>query len=111
MDLFDFADHSGLDLLDDTAVVIPGVDLGSHLGLETLFTGDFLHLANLPHVVGQRLFAVAVDPPAHRRHRDDGVGVVGGADEDPVDLVAELIEHIAPVGERLNVGEFLFGGG
>ena len=62
--------------------------------------------------VGQRLLAVDVLAALDRRHRDDGVHVVGRADDDRVDVLL-LVEHLAEVLVPLRLGNFVedLGGG
>src|SRR5262249_9761899 len=81
--------------------------LVAHLRADVVLLGEHAHLPRFPHRVAERL--LAVDVLAHPDGLDAGRGVhvVGRADGYRVDLVAELLEHLAVVVERLGLGEAL----
>ena len=83
-----FANRSSLDEFDCSAVVGSGVNLGAHLGCDFSFLlGIFLlHPPCFLHGVGEGFFAIDVFTGAHCRDRCRGVVVVGGADDDGIDL-------------------------
>ena len=92
------ADGAGLDQLDDAAVVVVGVDLGAHLGGDLGLGGGLADDPGLADVVGQRLLAVDVLAELQGRQGGEGVGVLGGADDDGVEVVG-VVEDLAEVAE------------
>ena len=107
-------DGAGLDQLDDAPVVVAGVDLGSHLGRDLGLGGGLADDAGLPDVVGQRLLAIDVFAQLQGRQGGEGVGVLGRAHDDRVELAGVVVElaevataarvrvvHRGPVDRRL----------
>ena len=74
-----------------------GVPLVAHLRRDACRLGGLGQLAALVQRVRQRLLAVDVLAGPDRRHRGDGVDVVGRADRDGVDVLGFLVEHLAEV--------------
>ena len=64
----------------------------------------FIRLADLADRMGQRLLAVDVLAAIDGGHRRHGVVVVGRADEDPVDILLHLVQHLAEIAELLGLG-------
>ena len=60
---------------------------------------QLLHVLRLGDIERHRLLHVHVDAALHRPHRREGVVVVRRADEDRVDGVSHLVEHLTVVGE------------
>ena len=59
--------------------------------------------------MAERLFAIDAFAQLHGDHGGRRVVMVGGGDEDRVDLLADLVEHHAVIGEDLElVGIHLF---
>ena len=54
-------------------------------------------LAGLKHFVRQRLLTVDRFAVIHGRHRGRRVGMVGRRDDDGVDLIAQLAQHLTKV--------------
>ena len=79
------ADHPGLDPLVGEPGALGGVPLVAHLGGDAGRARGLGQLAAFVERVRQRLLAVDVLARADRRHRRDGVDVVGRADRDGVD--------------------------
>src|SRR6266702_1524973 len=108
----DFANGAVLHPLDDAAHVLRGMALKAGLrGLMGIFLRGLHHGAHFIDIVGKRLFAVDVLAALHGGQCGDGMSVVGGGDDDCVDLLVHLVEHDAPVVEALRVRVFLNGGG
>ena len=103
VDLVDRPDGAGLDDLDRFAQAVLGRTLVAHLRGHLHLGGHVAHLAGLGDRVRQRLLAVNALALLHGHQAGRRVRVVGGADGDGVDLVAELVEHLAVVGELLRV--------
>ena len=88
-------------LADEVAGVALVPQLGRHAGL---FRHPG-HLARLPDVVGERLFAIDMFALAHRRYANISVQVIGRGAEDGIDGLL-LLQHHAEV---LVVGHFEVG--
>ena len=97
MDLAHRPDHPGLDPLVGEPGALGGMPLVSHLGGDAGGTRGLGQLAAFVQRVRQRLLAVHVLARADRRHRRDGVDVVGRADRDGVDAARFLVEHLAEI--------------
>ncbi len=80
-----------------------GVPLIAHLGYDVHRVGRFHQRPCLPDGSGQRLLDVDVQSALHRLLRGDGVEVVRGRDDDPVDFVFQVVEHAAVVGVALGL--------
>ena len=74
-----------------------GVPLVAHLRRDAGRLRGLGQLAAFVERVGERLLAVDVLARADRRHRGDGVDVVGRADRDGVDVLRLLVEHLAEI--------------
>ncbi len=77
--------------------------LVAHLRGDFVLGGHFGQLPRLGDVVAQRLLAVDALAQLHGDHRRQGVMMVGGGDEHGVDLLAELVEHLAVIVEALGL--------
>ncbi len=62
------------------------------------------HLAALMDAVGQRLFAEDVLAALHGGDGGDSVVVVGRGDHHGVDLLLQLVEHLAEIAKLLRLG-------
>ncbi len=100
----DRADHAALDQLDDAPVVVAGVNLGAHLRRDAGLRRSLADDARLVHVVGERLLAVDVLLQLQRGQRGERVRVLGGADDDGVELIG-VVEHLAEVLEPSRLRE------
>ena len=109
MDVAHGPDSPCLNKLHHPPVIVPGVDLSSHLGDEFVLAGDCCHQSGFVDAVGQRFLAVAMLAEFHRHHPGRGVDMIRGTDHDRVDLVVHLIEHRAEILIPLGRGEFLKG--
>ena len=98
----DFADRSddpGIQVLLQRPPHARGVPLVAHLRRELgIFRRGLADQARLPDVVGQRLLAVDVLAVGQRQVRRKRVGMLGGGDDDRVELVG-LVEHSAQIVE------------
>ena len=92
------ADLAGFDLGGGFAHRIERGELIAHLRGDAHFAGNLAEPACFPDRVGKRLLAVDVLAHLHRLGRDHRMTVVGHGNHHCVDLVAELVEHLAVVG-------------
>ena len=99
VDFLHGADLAGLDLRGGLAHRVEGRVLVAHLRGDAMLAGEFAEAAGFPDGAGERLLAVDVLAHPHRLGGDHGVGVIGRADGHGVDAVAQLVEHLAVVGE------------
>ena len=90
------ADRAVLDPLLDQADALARAPLVAHLGDDLVLARGLGQRPRLGHRARQRLLHVDVLAELHRRHRDDGVGVVRRRDDDGVDVLL-LLEHHAEV--------------
>ncbi len=81
-----------------------GVALVAHLRNDLVFAGDLGHFAALVDGVGQRLLAVDVLAAFHSGDRGHRVVMVGRGHHDGVDLLVQLVEHLAEVAELRGLG-------
>ena len=95
----DLADTAGLDELHAGAVFLGGVDLIAHLGADLRLGGLQAELPGFPDGMCERLLAIDVLAEAHGGHGGQGMHVVRRRDGDGIKAVAELGEHLPPVGE------------
>ncbi len=93
----DVADGFGLDEFDDASVVVGGVDLGAHLCGDAGFDGFFGDGAGFGDGVGEGFFAVDGFFEVEGAHGCGGVVVVGGGDDDGVDVGGFFVEQVAIV--------------
>ena len=105
VDVADLPDRPPLHELDNAPVVGVGMDLRPHLRGDAGLFGRLGDNARLADVVRQRLLAVDVLFLAKRRQRREGVGVLGGADDDSV-VLRRLERLVEPpvVAEALGAG-------
>ena len=106
MDARHGADLAGLDDLDHAAIVVAGVDLRAHLRDGFLLGGQAAHLPHFVDRMGQRLFAIDVEPAPQRPHDGNGVRVVGRRDDDGVEVLL-LVEQLAEVDVGLGLRKAL----
>ena len=88
----DRPNRPGLDQFDDASVVVARVDLRAHLGGDLGRGGRLANDPRLPDAVSQRLFAVDVLPQAEGGQRREGVGMLGRAHDDRVELARVVVE-------------------
>ncbi len=105
----DFADGLGLDEFDDSAVVVSGVDLGSHLCGDADLVGFVGDRAGFVDGVGEGFFAVDRFLEVESTHGGGGVVVVGGGDDDGVEVGCFFVEHLAVVAVVSRLGMNLGG--
>lgn len=86
-------------------VVASGVALVAHLGDDAGTVGEVDEALSLAEGVSERFFDVDVLAEGHGEHGDAEVGVVGGSDEDGVDVVRHGVEELAEVGEGFGLGK------
>ena len=98
---------AGADELDARAEPVLGGALIAHLRAELFLGGEGPHQPGFLDRPGQRLLAEAVLAHSHGHDAGRGVGVVGRADGHGVDLVAELLEHLAVIKVLLCFGILL----
>ena len=91
------ADDAGRDPVVDAAGSFAGMSLVAHLRGDLRFRRHTGQEPRLVHGIRERLLDVDVLAELHRGDRHRGVQVVGGGDDDRVD-VALLVEHLAEVG-------------
>ena len=97
----DLADGPRGDVLGDAADRLAAIALVAHLRQDLLLPGGLGQGIALGDVVGQRLLAKHVLAVVDRPHGSRGVVVIGGGDQDHVEVVMALIEHLAIVVEIL----------
>ena len=105
------ADGPVPDPLAEDADRVGRVPLVAELRDDVVLLGGLHQPADLIDRVGQGLFAVdvlAALDGGHGRHR---VGMVGRGHHDRVDLLVELVKHLAEVAVLPGLGPFLEGGG
>ena len=90
---------------------VEGVPLVAHLRDDLVLLGGLHQLADLVDRVRQRLLAVDVLAALDGGHGGHRVGMVGRGDDDRVDLLVHLVEHLAEVAELLGLGIVLEGVG
>jgi hypothetical protein len=105
VNLLHLADDTGLDQLDDAAVVLGGVDLDAHLGRHLRLRRLLADLARLEDVVGERLLAVDVLAVLQGQHGRRRVRVLAGADDHGVEG-GGMVKELAEVGELFGVAVF-----
>ena len=107
VDFLDRAESVGAEQFDAGAEAVGRRALVAHLGAEVLLGGELPHYAGFLDGPGQRLLAEAVLAHLHGHDAGRGVGVVGRAHGDGVDLAVHLLEHLAVVEVLLGVRELL----
>jgi hypothetical protein len=102
MDFPHATDGSGLDYLDDSSVVVAGMDLSSHLSRQFGVGSRLGDEPRLLHVVCQRLFTIDVFSQPQRHDGRGSVDVVGSAHGDRVEpgLLQQLAKIIIFLGLR-----------
>ena len=97
MGLTDLANDTSPHKFDGSAEAALGGTLVSHLSDNFVARGGFPHDPRLVDRTCQRLFTVNVFAQLQRRNRGDSVGVVGCRDQNRINLLFHLIEHLAEV--------------
>jgi hypothetical protein len=95
--LADLAHRSVLDELEDTAELIGGHALITHLGCHFLFLGDLSQGTSLCDIVSHGLLDVDRLAALHGSRGDQRVIVVRGSHDDSVDLTTLVLEQFAEV--------------
>lgn len=96
-DASDVFDDAGFAPCLKLEIVGTGMPLVAHLRGDTAACGEVHHALALAKGVGEWFFAVDVLAERHGQHGDGEVCVVGGGDDDCVDLIAHCVEHLAEV--------------
>ncbi len=99
VNFLDLADYAFLQQPRSQPVFKVGVNLVSHLRDELFLFGEQPHLTRFPDRVRQRLLAITVFAAIHGEHRGRSVHVIGGRHDDGIELVAQLLDHLAVIGE------------
>ena len=107
MHFLDLANGAGLHQQRRHAVEARGVNLDAHLRHDALEPRILRQLPRFVEVVRQRLLAIDVLAQLQRAHGDRRVHVVGGRDVHRIELLAFLIEQLAPVLVDSGAGEVL----
>ena len=97
MDFGDVADFARPDHLGALARAFVRVALVAHLRGDLVFVGRLHQLARFPDGAGQRLLHVDVLAALHAPHGGGGVHEIGDGDDDRVDVLVFLVEHLAEV--------------
>ena len=95
-DVFDYARFTPCFKLE---VVRTGMALVAHLRGDPAARREVDHALALAKGMGERFFAVDVLAQCHGEHGDGKVRMVWRGDDDRVDFVAHLVEHLAKVSE------------
>ncbi len=111
MDRLHVADGPVPDPLAEDADRVERVPLVAELRDDVVLLGGLHQLADLVDRVGQGLFAVDVLAALDGGHRRHCVGMVGRADDDRVDLLVDLVEHLAEIAVLPGLGPLFEGGG
>ena len=98
------ADGARPDPLAEPANRAAGMPLIAKLGDHLVLAGGLHERADFLDRVGQWLFAINMLVMLHGRHRNNRVGVIGGADDHRVNLLVHLVEHHAKVFELRRLG-------
>ena len=104
MGLGDVADHAGPDEFAQAPVAVLAMALVAHLSGGLGLAGHGAQFAGFGDVVAERLFAIHAFTQLHCHHRGQRVVVVGRGNADRVNLLADLVEHHAVIGEGLDLG-------
>ena len=90
-------ENAAADELDSRAETVLGGTLVAHLGTELFLGGERAHQSRFLDRPGERLLAETVLAHAHGHHARRGMAMVGRADGHGVDLVSQVLEHLAIV--------------
>ena len=96
MDFAHRADCAISDPFVDLAIAFEGHALVAHLRGDFRFARGFGDCAGFVNGAGERLFAIDMLAHANGGHRNDGVIVIGRADNDGIDAFF-LVEHLAEI--------------
>src|SRR6185369_11712861 len=97
MNGMDLANRARPDPLADLANGTAGVPLIAELSYDFVAPRRRHQFAHFVDGMSQRLFAIDMLAMLHRLHRDDGVRVIGSADDYAVNFFAHLLEHHAKI--------------
>lgn len=97
MDGNDITDAAFLEESDGGAIGAVRGELVAHLADELIFGGGVAKRAGFMDGAGEGFFAIDVKPKLHGRHGNGGVHVVGGSDEDGVEILCFFVEELAPI--------------
>ena len=97
VDPMDRTNGSGLNALDHTAIIVAGMDLGSHLGNQLILSSQITEHAGLMHCMGEGFFAVHMLAKAHRHGSGRCMRMVRCAYQHRIDFLGFLLEHDAEV--------------
>ena len=96
------ADGAGLNPLADQPGAVTRVPLVSHLRDDLVLPGRLGEFARLIDRVGHGLLDIDVLACPHRRHGDDGMGVVGGSHNHGLDVFL-LLQHLPEIAIHLRL--------
>src|SRR5262249_43767328 len=103
--LLDRPENAAADELDSLTKAGFGRALIAHLGAELFLGGECAHESRFLDRPGERLLTEAMFAHTHRHDARRGVAMVGRAHRHGVDLIADLLEHVAIVEVLLRFGE------
>src|SRR5437870_4428331 len=83
-----------------------GMTLIAKLRHDFVLVGGSHERADFMDIMSQRLFAIDMLAAPHGFHSNDGMSVIGCADDDSIDLLTHLIEHHAIIFELPGIGIF-----
>lgn len=92
----DLTDRAGCDVFVDEPRIVRGMTLIAHLRDDLRLRGALCEASTFFHGPRERLLQIHVFAERHRCKGDHGMGVVGRADDDGVDVVL-LLEHLAEI--------------
>ncbi len=101
------ADRAVADPLDQQPARLEGVPLVAHLRDDLVLLGGLGHGTAFGDRVGQGLLAVDVLAMADGRDGRDRMVMVGRGDHHGIDLLVQLVEHLAEIVERFGLGMVL----
>ncbi len=108
IDLRDRADDAALNPLDDSAIVVSGMNLDAHLCRQLVLGGQLSDDASLGDCVRERLLAIDMLAQLQGGRRGGGMRVVGRRHDDGVNLILLGIQHFpivtVPPCLRINFG-------
>ena len=103
----DVANGARSDVLGDAADRLAAIALVAHLRQHLLLPGGIGQGIALGDVVGQGFLAKDVLAVVDGTDGSRGMVMIGGGDEDHVEVVVALVEHLAIVEEDLGLGQVL----
>ena len=100
--LGDLADDPAPHELAEAAITLAAMPLVAHLRRHLVLVRQLAEAAGLGNIVAERLLAIDALAQLHGDQRRRGMVMVGRGDENGVDLLVQLVEHAAVIGEGLN---------